>query len=105
MADGTTEQQVGRRRPRYPLEFRRDVACLVLDQHRSISDVAREMDLISQTVGNWVRSERIERGEREGMSREEREELVKLRRENKRLTQERDLLKRATAFWVKESDR
>jgi len=105
MADGTTEQQAGPRRPRFKLEYRRDVACLVLDQHRSIADVAREMGLISQTVGNWVRAERIERGERDGLTREEREELVKLRREVKRLTQERDLLKRATAFWVKESDR
>jgi len=49
-----------------------------------------------------VRAEKIERGERDGLSREEREELAKLRRENKRLTQERDLLKRATAFWVME---
>jgi transposase-like protein len=105
MADGNQEQQTGRRRARYPLEFRRDVACLVLDQHRTIADVAREFELIDQTVGNWVRAEKIERGEREGLSRDEREELVKLRREVKRLTTERDLLKRATAFWVKESDR
>ncbi|MEX1262787.1 MAG: transposase, partial [Actinomycetota bacterium] len=87
------------------LEYRHDVACLVLDQHRSIADVAREMDLIGQTVGNWVRAERIERGQREGLTREEREENAQLRREVKRLTQERDLLKRATAFWVRESDR
>jgi Transposase. len=105
MADGNQEQQAGRRRARSPLEFRRDVACLVLDQHRAIADVAREMDLISQTVGNWVRAERIERGQREGLTREEREENAQLRREVKRLTQERDLLKRATAFWVRESDR
>jgi len=99
------EQETKKRRPRYPLEFRRDVACLVLDQHRTIADVAKEMGLIGQTVGNWVRAEKIERGERDGLTREEREELAKLRRENKRLVQERDLLKRATAFWVKESDR
>jgi transposase-like protein len=97
--------QPGRRRNRYPVEFRRDVACLVLDQGRSIADVAREMDLVAQTVGNWVRAEKIERGERDGLTREEREELARLRRENKRLIQERDLLKRATAFWVSESDR
>jgi len=104
MADGN-QQSTGRRRARYPLEYRRDVACLVLDQHRTIADVARELELVDQTVGNWVRAEKIERGEREGLSRDEREELVKLRREVKRLTTERDLLKRSTAFWVKESDR
>jgi len=105
MADGNQEQQAGPRRARDPLEFRRDVACLVLDQHRTIADVAREFELVDQTVGNWVRAERIERGQREGLTREEREENAQLRREVKRLTQERDLLKRGMVFWVKESDR
>ena len=94
-----------RRRGRYPKEFRRDVAALVLDQHRTVADVAREMELVEQTVGNWVRQERVDRGEREGLTTEEREELAKLRRENRQLRIERDLLKKATAFWVKESDR
>lgn len=105
MADGNQEQQTKRRRNRYPLEFRRDIACLVLDQHRTIADVAREFELIEQTIGNWVRAERIQRGQREGLTREEREENTRLRRELKRVTTERDLLKRATAFWVRESDR
>ena len=95
----------GRRRGRYPKEFRRDVAALVLDQRRTIADVANELDLVEQTVGNWVRQERIDRGEREGLTSEERDELNKLRREVKRLNTERELLKRAVAFWVKESDR
>lgn len=94
-----------RRRGRYPKEFRRDVAALVLDQHRTVADVAREMELVEQTVGNWVRQERVDRGERDGLTTEEREELTKLRRENRQLRIERDLLKKATAFWVKESDR
>jgi len=105
MAEGNQEHGTKRRRVRYPQEFRRDVACLVLDQHRSIADVSREFDLIEQTVGNWVRAEKIERGQREGLSREEREENARLRRELKRVSTERDLLKRAMAFWVKESDR
>jgi len=94
-----------RRRGRYPKEFRRDIACLVLDQGRSIKDVAVEYKLVGQTVGNWVRQEKIDRGEREGLSSEEREELGQLRREVKRLSTERELLKRAVTFWVKESDR
>ncbi len=94
-----------RRRGRYPREFRRDVATLVIDQGRSAAEVAREMGLVEQTVASWVRQERVDRGEREGLSTEEREELVKLRREVKRLSTERELLKRAVAFWVKESDR
>jgi transposase-like protein len=94
-----------RRRGRYPKEFRRDVASLVIDQKRTTADVARELGLVEQTVGNWVRQERIDRGERDGLSTEEREELARLRRENRQLRMERDLLKKATAFWVKESDR
>jgi len=105
MENGNQERGSGRRRNRYPQEYRRDVACLVLDQHRSIADVARELGLVEQTIGNWVRAEKIERGQREGLTREEREENTRLRRELKRVTTERDLLKRALAFWVKESDR
>jgi transposase-like protein len=61
--------------------------------------------VVEQTLGNWVRQERIDRGEREGTTTEMREENVRLRREVKRLTMERDLLKRSVAFWVKEQDR
>lgn len=94
-----------RRKGRYPKEFRRDAAALVIDQHRTVADVARELGLIEQTLGNWVRQERVDRGEREGLTSEEREEMARLRREVKRLTMERDLLKRSVAFWVKELDR
>ncbi len=94
-----------RRKGRYPKEFRRDAAALVLDQHRTVASVARELGVVEQTLGNWVRQERVDRGEREGLTTEEREEMARLRREVKRLTMERDLLKRSVAFWVKELDR
>jgi len=95
----------GRRRGRYPKEFRRDAATLVIDQNRTIVDVARELGVVEQTLGNWVRQERVDRGEREGMTSEDREEMARLRREVKRLTMERDLLERSVAFWVKELGR
>ena len=93
------------RRGRYPKEFRRDAAALVLDQRRTIVDVARELGVVEQTLGNWVRQERIDRGEKEGTSSDLRAENARLNREIKQLRLERDLLKKATAFWVKESDR
>jgi len=95
-----TEEQPtpARRRGRYPKEFREDAAALVIDQKRTVADVARELGLVEQTLGNWVRQERIDRDEREGLSTEEREEMARLRREVKRLTMERDLLKRSVAF-------
>ena len=102
----TEEEAVPARwRGRYPKEFRRDAAALVIDQKRAVADVARELGVVEQTLGNWVRQERIDRGEREGTTTEVREENVRLRREVKRLTMERDLLKRSVAFWVKEQDR
>ena len=83
----------GRRRGRYPKEFHRDVAALVLDQERSVPDVCRELGLVEKTVYLWVRQEKVDRGEQEGLSSEEREELARLRREVKRLSQKRELLK------------
>ena len=93
------------RRSRYPKEFRRDAAALVIDQKRTVADVATELGVAVQTLGNWVRQERIDRGQREGTTTEVREENARLKREVKRLTMERDLLKRSVAFWVKEQDR
>ncbi len=76
---------------------------LVLDEGRTIASVARSLGIGESNLGNWVRQARIDRGEREGLTTTERAELARLRRENAQLRMERDLLKRATAFWVKES--
>ena len=85
------------RRVRYPQEFRRDAAALVIDQHRTIVDVAKELGVVEQTLGNWVRQERIDRGEREGPSSVDRAEITRLQRENKQLRLERDLLKKGAS--------
>jgi transposase len=102
---GPESEKPARRRGRYPKEFRRDAAILVIEQHRSVADVAKELGVVEQTLGNWVRQERIDRGEKEGTSSDVRAENARLSRENKQLRLERDLLKKATAFWVKESER
>ena len=94
-----------RRRGRYPKQFRKDAAALVIDQHRSVADVARELGVVEQTLGNWVRQERIDRGEREGTTTEVREENARLRREVKRLTMERDLQSKVWPSQVLEQDR
>ena len=94
---------VGRVRPRFSVEFKADAVAMVIDGERSIVDVAKSLGLVEQTLGNWVRRARTDRGERAGLTTDERAELGRLRRENAQLAMERDLLKRATAFWVKES--
>ena len=92
----------GGRPSKYPPEFRRDAVAMVLDEERPIADVARATGVNAGTLGNWVNRERIERGEREGLTSEERSDLAALRAENAQLRMERDLLKRSLAFWVKE---
>jgi transposase len=84
-------------------EFKADAVSMVLDDERRIVDVADALGIGDGTLGNWVRQSRTDRGEREGLTTEEKAELARLRKENARLRMERDLLKRATAFWVKES--
>ena len=96
-------EERSRSRRSFTDEFKRDAVAMVLDEGNKIVDVAERLGIGEGTLGNWVRQARIDRGERAGMTTSERQELVELRRENARLRMERDLLKRATAFWVKES--
>jgi transposase-like protein len=96
------EQQPSPRRS-FTDEFKRDAVSMVIDDGRSIVDVARALGIGDGTLGNWVRQARVDAGDKAGVTTEEKAELAELRRENARLRMERDLLKRATAFWVKES--
>ena len=84
-------------------EFRRDAVAMVLDENLAIADVGRRIGVNAGTLGNWVAAEKVERGERTGLTADERAELAELRAECKQLRMERDLLKRSMAFWVKET--
>lgn len=76
---------------------------MVLDDERPIADGARSLGVNPGMLGNWVAQERVERGERDGLTVDERAELTELRGEVSQLRMERDLLKRSLAFWVKET--
>ena len=91
-----------RTRRQFTAEFKRDAVELVRTSGRPIAVIARELGNYDSTLGNWVRQDRINRGEQEGLSSEERARLGELERETARLRMERDLLKRTIAFWVKE---
>jgi transposase len=91
-------------RPPYPPEFRREAVQLVRSG-RSVKDVAASLGCSDQSLHNWVRQDQLDRHERDdGLTSTEREELLKLRRENVRLKQEREILKRAAAFFAAETE-
>jgi transposase len=91
-------------RPPYPLEFRREAVQLVRSG-RSVKDVAESLGCSDQSLHNWVKQEQLDRHERDdGLSSAEREELRRLRRENARLKQEREILKRAAVFFAAETE-
>ncbi len=91
---------VPRTRPAYPEQFRRE-AIELLRQGRVPGELAQSLGVSPQTLRNWRRQDQIDHGERDdGVRTDEREELARLRRENQRLRQERDLLKRAVMAGV-----
>ena len=95
---------VPKTRPAYPPEFRRE-AVQMLRAGRTPRELAKSLGVSPQTLRNWRRQDQLNRHERDdGLTSDEREELRRLRRENARLKQERDLLKRAAAFFAAETE-
>jgi transposase len=95
---------VPRTRPPYPPEFRRQAIELVRSG-TPLKKVAAELGVSEQTLRTWRHRQDVDAGRAEGLTTDEREELRRLRRENRRLAQERDILKAATAFFARETDR
>jgi transposase len=76
----------------------------LMRQGRSPGELAKSLGCSPQTLRNWRKQDQLDHGQRQdGVTTDEREELARLRRENARLRQERDLLKRAAAFFATES--
>ena len=92
-------------RPAYASEFRVEAVRLVRERGQKISEVARELGVSSESLRHWIHQAEIEEGAREGLTQAEREEFKRLRRENRILQEEREILKKAAAFFAKESNR
>ena len=83
-------------------EFKAGAVKLVLDEGKTVAQVARELDLTESALRNWVNQAQADRTKgKTGLTTAEREELAKLRKENRELRMERDILKQATAFFAK----
>jgi transposase len=88
----------------YPPELRRRLVELVRSG-RSPEELAKKFEPTAQTIRNWVRQADLDEGRKEdGLTTQEREEIRKLRRENKRLREEREILKKAAAWFARETD-
>ncbi len=93
------------RRPRrsFSKEFKKDAVDLVRSSGKTIAEVARDLDLTESALREWVRQADVDDGRRDGLTTAEREELARLRKENRVLREERDILKRAAAFFARET--
>ncbi len=97
------EEKKHRKRRTFAKEFKADVARMCRSE--SIGDVSRRMGLLEKSVRLWVKQADVDAGNGppEALTTAEKEENRRLRRELKRVTQERDILKKATAFFARES--
>jgi transposase len=84
-------------------EFKAEIVELCQRGDRSIGEVSRDFDLTETAVREWVKQAEVDAGDRSGLASDERAELAQLRRENRRLREDVEILKRATAFFAKET--
>jgi transposase len=88
----------------YSMDFRREAVELLRRSGKSVPRLAAELGVSPQSLRNWGRQLDIDEGRASGLSRDEREELRRLRRELRVVTEEREILKKAAAFFAKESE-
>ena len=99
-------KRLRRRRRSFTPEFKAEAVRLVIDEGKSVASVARDLDLTATSLAQWVERARADRGKsnRGTLTSAEREELAVLRKENKKLRMQRDILKKAAAFFANESE-
>ena len=93
-----------RTRPPYPEEFRREAIELARISSKSQRQIAEDLGISDVTLRNWIKQAERDAGQcPDGLSTDEREELARLRRENQTLRMEREILKKAAAFFARET--
>ena len=88
----------------YPPEFRREAVALCRSGGRSLTEIAHDLGVSSESPRIWVKQAQVDAGEAKGLASEEREELRRLRRQVRVLAQGREILKKAAAFFARESE-
>jgi transposase-like protein len=88
---------------RYPAEFRQRAVELARLREKPVKQLATDLGISDQTLHNWMKQAEIDAGRRDGLTTEERAELVRLRRANRVLEMENEILKRAAAYFAREN--
>ncbi|AKF84693.1 hypothetical protein MFUL124B02_35075 [Myxococcus fulvus 124B02] len=103
----STDTKQRRKRRRFTSEFKAEAVRLVLEEGKTVGQVARDLDLTETALRTWVERARTDRGQGKpgALTTAEREELARLRKENRQLQMERDFLKKAAAFFAKEGSK
>ena len=103
MSRSMAETPKRRSRRRFDDDFKAQAVRLVLDEGESVGSVARDLDLTETALREWVKRAQADRTKgRTGLTSVEREELARLRKENRILREEREILKKAAAFFATE---
>lgn len=87
----------------HPAEFRRRAIDLARRPGTSVAQVAKDLGISESGLRRWMTQDDVDGGRKEGLSTQEREELARLRRENRRLEMEIEILKRASAYFAREN--
>jgi transposase len=94
-----------RSRRRFTKEFKAETVALIRHSGKSIAGICRDMGLAESSVHRWLAQTEIDAGQRDGLTTAEREELSRLRRENRVIREERDVLAKAIAFFTRTTTR
>jgi transposase len=89
--------------PPYSKEFKREAVALLRSSDRTVPQLAKELGVSEGSLRSWVSQHDVDEGKTAGLNSDERDELRRLRRENKVLAEEREILKKAAAFFASES--
>ena len=94
-----------RPRPPYPPEFRAEAVRLAKSSGEPIGRIAKDLGISDQTLRNWVAQDDVDGGRKSGLTTDERARMRELEKENRKLREEREILRKAAAFFATETGR